>query len=162
MSLINQISHPAAVRVCASAPYRLCSSEVDSKRTKGRLDGDGSISRALLHHQLQVQASLCRPEKAHCMWSAAAPRRTSKLSPNAALVRLPSRLLTPLNPKCPQARFYFFLNIPPTPLFGSRLPSKAAALLLLRGIFEKHDVVKLMLKDLVGAGKWGACVCVCP
>lgn len=97
-----------------------------------------------------------------CAWTAAAPHQTSKLSPNTALVSLPPLLHTLLKPKCPAA-FFFFFN-PPLPPFWSHLSSKATALLLLGGICEKHDAVKLMLKELSGCKKMRrlkVCVCVC-
>lgn len=101
-----------------------------------------------------------------CAWTAAAPHQTSKLSPNTALVSLPPLLHTLLKPKCPAARFFFFsfYNTPLHP-FWSHLSSKATALLLLGGICENHDAVKLMLKELSEWKKMSrvqvVCVCVC-
>lgn len=81
-----------------------------------------------------------------------------------ALVSLPPRLHTLLNtsakkPKCPAARFFFLLLPPPFFLYTPCLCSdhtclqRLRPLALLGGICEKHDAVKLMLKELSGCRK---------
>lgn len=89
-----------------------------------------------------------------CRNRAAAPHQTSKLSPNRALVSLPLLLHTLLNMsvknQMPRGQVF---TLPASVLIT--LVFKGNSPLLLRRICEKHDAVKLMLKEWVGARKWG-------